>query len=286
MKSELVPDNVLDDSSELYKRVERSLITKYRQNIWRPFIKSLQDYQLVNDGDRVAVCMSGGKDSALLAKLMQELQRHSHTRFDLVFTVMDPGYSQENLDIIKRNAEALNIPVSIFCTDIYDSVVKMGDAACYLCARMRRGYLYKNARSLGCNKIALGHHYDDVIETILLAMFYGGEIKTMMPKLKSRNFEGIELIRPLYQVRESAIINWRDYHGLKFINCACRFQENCVIDGEGEGKRAEVKRLLKDLRLRNPTIEKNIFRSMENVNIDAVIGIKSPSGHKSFLVDY
>ncbi|MDR1914174.1 MAG: tRNA 2-thiocytidine biosynthesis protein TtcA [Clostridiales bacterium] len=276
------------DNSELTfsQAVERSIITKYRKPIWRAFIKGIQNYKLILKGDRIAVCLSGGKDSMLMAKCLQELNRYSHVIFDLVFLVMDPGYSAENRLIIEENAKRLDIPITIFETGIYDAVVNAGDGACYLCARMRRGYLYKQARVLGCNKIALGHHYDDVIETILMSMFYGGEIRTMLPKLKSTNFEGMELIRPLYLVREEAIITWRNYHRLKFINCACRFQENCLPEGQGAGKRAETKKLIKTLRTQNPVIEKNIFKSVENVQMDSVVGFKKQGTRHSFLDEY
>jgi len=266
--------------------VENSIIKKYRRNIWRPFIKALQKYQMVQSGDKIAVCISGGKDSMLLAKCLQELKRYSPTDFELVFLGMDPGYSTENRRTVEFNAELLHIPLAIFKTDIFETIANAGKGACYLCARMRRGHLYKKARELGCNKIALAHHYDDVIETILLSMFYGGEIKTMMPKLRSQNFEGMELIRPLYLTREEAIIAWRNYHKLEFIRCACRYAENNGADDSGGGKRAEVKRLIKDLRRQNPAIEKNIFKSAENVNIDAVVGYKRHGEKFGFLEDY
>jgi len=266
--------------------VENSIIKKFRRSIWRPFIKALQDYQLVKNGDKIAICISGGKDSTLLAKCMQELNKYSHTTFELVFLVMDPGYDSKNRLVVERNADMLKIPITIFETDIFDVVEKMSDGACYLCARMRRGHLYKKARELGCNKIALAHHYDDVVETTLLSMFYGGEVKTMLPKLHSQNFEGMELIRPLYLTRESAVVAWQNYHKLEFIRCACRLIEKDKIDGATGSKRLEIKHLLRDLRKRNPLIEKNIFRSTENVNIDAVVGYKQNNVRRSFLDNY
>jgi tRNA(Ile)-lysidine synthase TilS/MesJ len=266
--------------------VENSIIKKFRRRIWRPFIKALQDYQLVKNGDKIAICISGGKDSSLLAKCMQELNKHSKTSFELVFLIMDPGYDRDNRLVVERNAELLGIPVTIFETDIFNIVEKMDDGACYLCARMRRGHLYKKARELGCNKIALAHHYDDVVETTLLSMFYGGEVKTMLPKLHSQNFDGMELIRPLYLTRESAVIAWQNYHKLEFIRCACRLIEKDIPEGEFGSKRQEIKHLLNDIRQRNPLIEKNIFRSTENVNIDAVVGYKQKGIRRSFLDDY
>jgi tRNA(Ile)-lysidine synthase TilS/MesJ len=267
------------------EEVERSIIKKFRREIWRKFILGIQKYELVADGDRIAVCLSGGKDSMLLAKCLQELQKYSHTRFALEFLVMDPGYSAENRRLIEENVRLLAIPARFFETGIYDAVAKVGNGACYLCARMRRGYLYRQARDLGCNKIALGHHYDDVIETILLAMFYSGEIKTMLPKLKSQNCEGMQLIRPLYLVREQAVIAWREYHGLSFIRCACRFSENADICGGGT-KRSETKALLAQLRKADPLIEKNIFRSVENVRLDAVVGYRKEGVKHFYLEDY
>ena len=234
---------------EKYKEIERSIIKKYRKQIWSRFITAINDYQLVQEGDKIAVCISGGKDSMLLAKCMQELQRHGKVKFDLEFLVMDPGYNPMNRQIIIDNAEYLNIPIKIFNTDIYDIVAGVADSPCYLCARMRRGYLYKNAQELGCNKIALGHHFDDVIETILMSMLYGGQIQTMMPKLHSTNFKGMELIRPLYLVKEADILAWKRHHDLKFIQCACRLTENCLLGDSGGGsKRQEMKALIKKFR--------------------------------------
>ncbi|MDR3239602.1 MAG: tRNA 2-thiocytidine biosynthesis protein TtcA [Clostridiales bacterium] len=270
---------------EKFEAVEQSIIKKYRKDIWRGFIRGIQEYELVREGDQIAACLSGGKDSMLMAKCLQELQKYSHTRFNLVFLVMDPGYSPENRRIIEENARLLRVPALFFDTGIYDAVAKVGAGACYLCARMRRGYLYRKAQELGCNKIALGHHYDDAVETILLSMFYSGEFKTMMPKLKSRNCEGMELIRPLYLVREDAVIAWRDYHRLRFIRCACRFSENPDICGGGS-KRAEIKAFLRQLRKTDPVIEKNIFRSVENVHVDAVIGCREKNIRRHFLDSY
>ena len=266
--------------------VENSIIKKYRRNIWRPFIKALQNYQLVQNGDKIAVCISGGKDSMLLSKCMQELKRYSQTNFELVFLSMDPGYDTGNRRLVEFNADLLRIPIVFFETDIFNSIANASEGACYLCARMRRGHLYKKARELGCNKIALAHHYDDVIETTLLSMFYGGEIKTMMPKLHSKNYYGMELIRPLYLTREEAIIAWRDYHKLKFIRCACHFIGYSSTQNPQDSKRREIKRLIKLLREQNPIIEKNIFKSTENVNLDAVVGYKRYNKKHYFFEDY
>ena len=271
---------------DICKAAENSIIKKYRRTIWRPFIKALQDYRLVQDGDRIAVCISGGKDSMLMAKCLQELKRYSRTRFDLIFLVMDPGYSGDNLRIIEQNSVLLQIPITIFKTDIFEAIEEAGAHACYLCARMRRGHLYKKARELGGNKIALAHHFDDVIETTLLSMFYGGEIKAMLPKLHSKNFPGMELIRPLYLMREASIIAWHKSLGLNFIRCACRKTEYFAADGCGDSKRQEIKELLKNLRQQNPNIEKNIFKSMENVNLDTVMGYKLKNQRHSFLDSY
>jgi tRNA 2-thiocytidine biosynthesis protein TtcA len=268
--------------------VERSIIKKFRKEIWSKFTKAINSYQLIQEGDKVAVCMSGGKDSMLLAKCMQELQKHGNVKFEVIYIVMNPGYNQINTSTIEQNANLLNIPIDIFTTQIFDIVAGIDKGSpCYICARMRRGHLYSRAKELGCNKIALGHHYDDVLETILMSMMYGAEIKTMMPKLKSSNFEGMELIRPLYLVREAKIIAWKNYNNLKFINCACRFLENCDITDDGGGsKRAEMKRLLISLKELNPLIEKNIFKSVENVHIDAIIAYKSKGNKVNFLDNY
>lgn len=271
-----------------YQEIERTLITKYRKPIWRKFIKAIQQYQLINEGDKIAVCISGGKDSMLLAKLMQELKRHSKYNFDVEFLVMDPGYNEINRQTIENNAKLLNVPIKIFETDIFNIVADVENTPCYLCARMRRGYLYKNAKDLGCNKIALGHHFDDVIETILMGMLYGGQIQTMMPKLHSTNFQGMELIRPLYLVREKDIIHWREYNHLHFINCACRFTESCASCGGTEkgSKRADVKKLIAELALKDDIIEKNIFRSVENVNLETIVAYKTKGEKHYFLDDY
>ena len=272
---------------EKYKEIERSIIKKYRKQIWSRFITAINDYQLVQEGDKIAVCISGGKDSMLLAKCMQELQRHGKVKFDLEFLVMDPGYNPINRQRIIENAEYLNIPIKIFNTDIYDIVAGVADSPCYLCARMRRGYLYKNAQELGCNKIALGHHFDDVIETILMSMLYSGQIKTMMPKLHSTNFKGMELIRPLYLVKEADILAWKRHHNLQFIQCACRLTENCLLGDSGGGsKRQEMKALIKKFRQTNSNIEMNIFRSVHNVKLNTVIGYTKGNVKYHFLDDY
>ncbi len=269
---------------EQCQAIERSIITTYRKTIWNPFIGSLKTYQMIQAGDRIAVCISGGKDSMLLAKCLQELQRHgSEVPFELEFVVMDPGYRPENRRQIEENAHLLQLPIHIFDSPIFTVAEKQQTGSpCYLCARMRRGYLYKYARELGCNKIALGHHYDDVIETILMSMLYGAEMRTMMPKLHSTNFPGMELIRPLYLVREKAILNWAAYNDLHFIRCACS-----VTDGSaGESKRAEIKALLAQLRQVNRQIDQNIFRSAENVNLETILGYHKGDRYISFLDDY
>lgn len=273
---------------EKYKEVERSIIKKFRKEIWSRFIKGIKEYDLIKENDKIAVCMSGGKDSMLLAKCMQELKKHGNVHFDLEFLVMDPGYNKINRLAIEENAKILNIPITIFESEIFNIVANIDESPCYLCARMRRGYLYNNAKKMGCNKIALGHHYDDVIETVLLSMLYGGEIKTMMPKLRSQNFENMELIRPMYHIKEESIIFWKNYNELKFINCACRFTENCVVD-DGDGlasKRQEMKALIKKFRQTSPFIENNIFKSVENVNLDAVLGYRKEGKKHSFLDTY
>ena len=252
------------------QQIERSIITKFRKPIWGGFMHSLTEYRLIQPGDHIAACISGGKDSFLMAKCLQEVQRHGNVPFQLSFLVMDPGYHPRNRQLIEENAKLLNLPIHIFETDIFDAVASMDRNPCYICARMRRGYLYKNARLLGANKIALGHHYDDVIETILLNMFYGGEMKTMMPRLRSLNYPGMELIRPLYKVREKDVIAWKQYNRLTFLNCACRFTENSAPGGGG--KRAEVKALIAQLSQNNPLVESNIFRSCHDVNLKTVIG--------------
>lgn len=265
--------------------VERSIVKKFRKEIWRKFTRAINKYELIKDGDRIAVCISGGKDSMLMAKLFQELWRHGRQNFEVKFLVMNPGYNEENYQNILNNAGRLNVPITVFCTEIFDTVADITDSPCYLCARMRRGYLYSHARELGCNKIALGHHYDDVIETILMGMLYGGQVQTMMPKLHSTNFEGMELIRPLYLIREEDIIRWTHYNELRFIQCACRFTEN-LASGAGDSKRAEIKELIRELSRKSPFIEKNIFRSVENVNLSTVIAYKQNGVRHHFLDDY
>ena len=277
-----------EEVAERTKAIERSIITKYRKSIWRRFTKGVHDYELIKEGDKIAVCISGGKDSMLMAKLLQELKLHGKVKFDLVFLVMNPGYNEVNYQTILNNAKMLNIPITVFRTEIFDTVVDITDSPCYLCARMRRGYLYSKARELGCNKIALGHHFDDVIETIVMGMLYGAQIQTMMPKLHSTNFEGMELIRPLYLVREADIIHWAQYNDLHFIQCACRFTEGCASCGGTEkgSKRADVKRLIHSLEQENPYVAKNIFRSVENVNLNTVIGYKKDGVRHHFLDTY
>lgn len=273
------------ETAERTKEIERSIIKKYRKNIWCRFTKAVREYELIRDGDKIAVCISGGKDSMLMAKLFQELKKHGRNNFDLVFLVMNPGYHEENWRIIQNNARLLGIPLTVFETDIFNIVAGVEESPCYLCARMRRGYLYNNARELGCNKIALGHHFDDVIETILMGMLYGGQIETMMPKLHSLNFEGMELIRPMYLIREDAIKAWRDYNGLHFIRCACRFTEHCA-GGAADSKRDEMKSLIRQLRDSSGVIEQNIFNSVKNVNLNKVIGYKKDGKTYHFLDTY
>jgi len=242
---------------------------------------------LVKEGDKIAVCISGGKDSMLMAKLFQELQRHNRFPFEVTFLVMDPGYSKENRQIIENNAKKLHIPLTIFESDIFEAVLHVEKSPCYLCARMRRGHLYAKAKELGCNKIALGHHYDDVIETILMGMLYGAQVQTMMPKLHSTNFEGMELIRPLYLVREDDIKKWRDYNDLHFLQCACKFTETCSIEGgDSSSKRMEIKHLIRELKKTNPFVEGNIFKSVENVNLSTVIAYKQNGVKHHFLESY
>ena len=267
---------------------ERSLIKTYRKSLWNPFIAAVKRYELIAPGDRIAVCISGGKDSMLLAKLMQELQRHTDQPFSLTFLVMDPGYRPENRALIESNADRLGIPVEIFESDIFDVTTKVEKNPCYLCARMRRGWLYAKARELGCNKIALGHHFSDVVETTLLGLFYGAQVQAMMPKLHSKNFPGMELIRPLYCVHEDAIIAWKNYNQLQFLQCACRFTEarDASGDGIGESKRQEIKVLLRQLRKTNPNIEKSIFQAIHGVQLDTFPGFKYRGTAHSFLEFY
>lgn len=270
---------------EKYEEVERALIKKFRGTIWRKFVKGVSEYDLIQKNDKIAVCISGGKDSMLLAKCMQELQKHWQVKFDLEFIVMDPGYNKANRELIVSNAKLLNIPIKIFESDIFDIVKDMQGSPCYICARMRRGCLYEYAQKLGCNKIALGHHFNDVIETILISMFYGSEYKTMMPKLKSTNHKGMQLIRPMYLIKEQDIIHWKDYHNLKFLQCACKLTEKTAT-GELESKRKEMKELIYKLQQDSPNIDINIFRSIHNVNLDTVIGYKLHGKHHSFLDEY
>ena len=279
-----------DDSAseESAKKAERSIIKTFRRELWTKFVRAIQQYEMIQDGDRIAVCISGGKDSMLMAKLFQELARHGKKNVDVVYLVMNPGYNELNYQTILDNAKLLGVPITVFNSEIYDIVAGEGESPCYLCARMRRGALYSHARELGCNKIALGHHYDDVIETILMSMLYGGQVQTMMPKLHSQNFPGMELIRPLYLIREDDIKRWRDYNNLNFIACACRFTESCATcGGTGKGsKRADVKELIKMLHEQNQYVEANIFKSMENVHLDTVIAYKKDGEKHNFLDTY
>ena len=264
---------------------ERSIIKKYRKTLWIPFIAAVKRYELVAPGDKIAVCISGGKDSMLLAKLMQELRRHTDRPFELTFMVMDPGYAPENRRLIKENAAALEIPVTIFDSDIFDVTVQADRNPCYLCARMRRGFLYAKARELGCNKIALGHHFSDVVETTLMGLLYGAQIQAMPPKLRSKNFPGMELIRPLYCVHEEDVIAWKNYNHLQFLQCACRFTEarDAAEDGVGHSKRQEMKVLLRELKKTNPNVEKSIFAAIHGVQLDTMVGVKSRGKEYSFL---
>lgn len=271
------------------EEIELSLRKKFHKSIFTKFAKAVNQYELVKEGDKIAVCISGGKDSMLMAKLFQELKRHNKFHFEVVFLVMNPGYSDFNREIIETNAKLLGIPITMFETNIFDAVFEVEKSPCYLCARMRRGYLYRKAQELGCNKIALGHHYDDVIETILMGMLYGAQIQTMMPKLHSTNFKGMELIRPMYLIREADIKHWRDYNHLHFIQCACRFTDTCSVDGSSGNtgsKRQEIKNLIKKLKETNPYVEGNIFRSVENVSLDTVIAYKQKGVQHHFLEDY
>ena len=278
----------MTDENEKAFEVEKSLRKKFRKEIWSKFTKAVNTYELVKPDDKIAVCISGGKDSMLMAKCFQELKLHNKFDFDVKFLVMDPGYSPRNRQVIEENARILNIPITVFESDIFESVYNIEKSPCYLCARMRRGHLYAYAKELGCNKIALGHHYDDVIETILMGMLYGAQVQTMMPKLHSTNFEGMELIRPLYLVREDDIKAWRDYNGLNFIQCACKFTDTCTTcnNEENQSKRVEIKELIKTLKQVNPHVESNIFRSVENVNIDTVIAYKQNGVKHNFLDEY
>ena len=274
---------------EKQKKAELSIRKKYHKQLFSRFAKACKTYKLINEGDHIAVCISGGKDSMLMAKLFQEIQTHRQVKFDLTCLVMDPGYNKENRELIESNAKALGIPITIFESDIFDSVDNIEKSPCYICARMRRGFLYSKAKELGCNKIALGHHYDDVIETILMGMLQGGQIQTMMPKLHSTNFEGMELIRPMYFIRESDICAWRDYNELHFLQCACHFTETCSTchtDGTTSSKRLETKKLIEMLKKDNPFVESNIFRSVENVQLNTIIEYKKDGVRHNFLDEY
>lgn len=273
---------------EKYEEIERSIIKKHRKTIWSKFTKAIRDYKLINENDKIMVCISGGKDSFLMAKCMQELLRHGQIPFEAKYVVMNPGYNEKNKKKIIENARLLNIDIEVFDTDIFDVVseIDKGKFSCYLCARMRRGHLYNKALELGCNKIALGHHFDDVIETTLLSMFYGSEVKTMLPKLYSKNFKGIELIRPMYLVKEKDIIAWQKNNELDFINCACKFTENAYMKDENLSKRLEMKKIINDLRKLNPNIDSNIFKSLSNVNLDAVIGYRKDGTIYNYLEYY
>ncbi|MCI9137524.1 MAG: tRNA 2-thiocytidine biosynthesis protein TtcA [Lachnospiraceae bacterium] len=270
-------------------QIEKSIRKKFHKQLFSRFAKAVRDYELIQEGDKIAVCISGGKDSMLMAKLFQELQKHRKVSFQLEFLVMDPGYQKRNRKLIEENAERMNLPLTIFESDIFDAVYEIEKSPCYLCARMRRGHLYHKARELGCNKIALGHHYDDVIETILMGMLYGGQIQTMMPKLHSTNFEGMELIRPMYYIREEDIKHWRDYNDLYFLQCACRFTEKAEVqesDGSSDSKRMEIKNMIAEMKKVNPFVEANIFKSVENVNLSTVIAYKEKGVKHHFLEAY
>ena len=277
-----------ENQQDRYKDIERSIIKKFRKEIWRKFTSAINEYDLIQEGDKIAVCISGGKDSMLMAKLFQELYRHGKKNFELVFLVMNPGYNELNYQTVLDNAKLLNIPIEVFTSEIFDIVADQENSPCYLCARMRRGHLYSKDKELGCNKIALGHHFDDVIETILMGMLYGAQVQTMMPKLHSTNFEGMELIRPMYLIREKDIIHWMHYNQLQFIQCACRLTESCASCGGTEqgSKRGEIKRLIADLAKINPYIEMNIFRSVENVNLNTIIAYKKDGVEHRFLETY
>ena len=276
------------EEADFAKNVEQSLRKTYKKRIWSKFCRAINTYELVKPGDKIAVCIYGGKDSMLMAKLFQELKRHNKFEFEVKYLVMDPGYNEANRRIIEENARRLNIPVTFFESNIFDAVYEIENSPCYLCARMRRGHLYAYAKELGCNKIALGHHYDDVIETILMGMLYGGQVQTMMPKLHSTNFEGMELIRPLYLIREDDIKSWRDYNDLHFIQCACKFTDTCTTcnNEENRSKRVEIKELIRTLKQKNPFVEGNIFKSVENVNLDTVVEYKTGGVRHNFLERY
>ena len=284
----LMADMKKKEADDVCEHVELSIRKKFKKKIWSKFTKAVREYELVKEGDRIAVCISGGKDSMLMAKLFQELKRHNKFNFEVKFLVMDPGYSLENRKVIEENARKMKIPIQIFESNIFESVFEIEKSPCYICARMRRGYLYNFAQQMGCNKIALGHHYDDVIETILMGMLYSGQIQTMMPKLHSTNFEGMELIRPLYLVREDDIKAWRDYNDLHFIQCACKFTDTCTTcnNEENQSKRIEIKNLISELKKTNRFVEGNIFKSVENVNLNTIIAYKKDGVKHNFLDTY
>ncbi len=270
---------------EDYKNIERSIIKRFRKEIWHPFVKAINDYQLIENHDKIMVCISGGKDSFLMAKCLEELKRHGKIDFELKYVVMNPGYSQKNIDLIKKNSQLLNLDLEIFDTDVFEVANKLNEKSpCYLCARMRRGHLYSKAQELGCNKIALGHHFDDVIETTLLSMFYASEVKTMMPKLYSDHFQGLQLIRPMYYIKEKAIQDWVSYNRLTFLNCACKFVAK--NDLENQSKRKEIKTLIENLRKTNQDIDNNIFKSLDNVNLNCILGYRVNEEKLSFLDHY
>jgi tRNA 2-thiocytidine biosynthesis protein TtcA len=273
---------------EPYEKIERSIITKYRKELWHPFIDAVAKYQLVNEGDRIAVCISGGKDSFCMAKLMQELERHGKVKFEAVYLVMDPGYNEINRAKIESNAALLHVPIQIYESNIFDVANSQDHSPCYLCAKMRRGWLYNKAKELGCNKIALGHHFDDVIETTVMSMFYSSQIRAMLPKLHSDHFEGMELIRPMYKVHEQDIIAWRRYNELEFIQCACRFTENCSIcdNGGGGSKRQEIKNLIRRMKRDTPDLDQSIFNAIHSVCLDTMPGWTYHGKEHSFLEDY
>ena len=284
----LMADMKKKEADDVCEHVELSIRKKFKKKIWSKFTKAVREYELVKEGDRIAVCISGGKDSMLMAKLFQELKRHNKFNFEVKFLVMDPGYSPENRKVIEENARKMKIPIQIFESNIFESVFEIEKSPCYICARMRRGYLYNYAQQMGCNKIALGHHYDDVIETILMGMLYSAQVQTMMPKLHSTNFEGMELIRPMYLIREDDIKAWRDYNDLHFIQCACKFTDTCTTcnNEENQSKRMEIKKLIAELKKTNPFVEGNIFKSVENVNLDTVVGYKAKGVRHNFLDTY
>ena len=284
----LMADMKKKEADDVCEHVELSIRKKFKKKIWSKFTKAVREYELVKEGDRIAVCISGGKDSMLMAKLFQELKRHNKFNFEVKFLVMDPGYSPENRKVIEENVRKMKIPIQIFESNIFESVFEIEKSPCYICARMRRGYLYNFAQQMGCNKIALGHHYDDVIETILMGMLYSAQVQTMMPKLHSTNFEGMELIRPMYLIREDDIKAWRDYNDLHFIQCACKFTDTCTTcnNEENQSKRMEIKKLIAELKKTNPFVEGNIFKSVENVNIETVIAYKKDGVKHHFLDNY